>query len=171
MTDKTTSNIPKAVHDVMVNLRVIAGIQINQKLNCLNGTYGDADSICEGVKRWWTGESRNDTISFINFQIDDAIKVCRTYPEWSNNMADDIEKMSDALTNLEQTYRRKKDEITVSRISTIKIRIDRERFLRACNPEYPLSGSLAHSKEVPTGILPIQSDAVSSKRSPRNKGE
>lgn len=130
--DNTTSDIPRDVADLIVDLKIIAGIPTNSKLNTLTGTYVDADSKYDGFWRWIDREKRNVTIDHINKKIDQAIEVCRKYPIWANVITKQVSEISNALINLEQTYQRKKDQITVGKISLIKLRIDEQRFMRAC---------------------------------------
>jgi len=89
------------------------------------------------------GEKRDVTIDHINKKIDQAIEVCRKYPIWANLVAKRVSEMSNALVNLEQTYLRKKDQKTAGNIDLIKLRIEPNRFLRACNePLRPTQVSL-----------------------------
>ena len=131
--DHTTSDIPREVADVFIDLNIIAGIPTNCKLNTCDGTYVDADSFLDGLKRWFKGENRDSTIDYINERIDKAISVCKGHPVWAYHIAERVASILNALVNLEQTYRRKKDEETVSKINVIKLRIDKARFLRTCD--------------------------------------
>jgi hypothetical protein len=160
--DITTSEIPREVADIIVDLNVIGRIPTNHKLNTLNKTYVDADSRVDALWRMWNGETGDSTVDFINATIDTAIEICRKNPSWTEHIAGCVSTLSNALLNLEHIYRRKKQESTVGKIELIKIRINKERFLRACQTakSTPISISqplipISMSPTVHTGLTPI----------------
>lgn len=130
--DATTSDIPRDVSDIIVDLDLIQGIPTNHKLNTLDKTYIDADSYLYSIIRSYKGETGEITIDFINLKIDEAIKICQSHPTWADLISEKVSSMSGALLNLENVYKRKKKQSVVSGINLLKIRIDKDRFLRAC---------------------------------------
>lgn len=143
--DATTSDIPREVADIIVDLDIIGRIPTNHKLNTLDKTYVDADSKIDAFWRMWNGESGDTTVDFINATIDRAINICRNHKSWTENIALRVESLSNALINLEQIYKRKKQESTVGKLELVKIRISRDRFLRACHAP----------RALPQPIMPI----------------
>lgn len=130
--DTTTSEIPREVSDVMLNLRVISRIPTNHKLNVGSKTYSNSNSNIDALWRRLYDESGDKTVDFINKTIDDSIKACQKYPEWIELLADDVCDILNALTNLRQIYERDNKELIVGKIDLIKNRINRDRFLRTC---------------------------------------
>lgn len=130
--DVTTSEIPREIADIIVDLNIIGHIPTNHKLNTLSKTYVDADSLVDALFRMIKGETGDTTVDFINTTIDRAIEVSRKYPSWIEHIANYVSELSNALLNLEQIYQRKKQEPTVSKIKLIKLRIVKDRFMRAC---------------------------------------
>ena len=130
--DTTTSNVPREISDNMLNLRVISRIPTNHKLNVNSKTYANANSNVDAFWRTLYTETGDKTIDFINNTIDDSIKACQKYPQWTEHLADDVCNISNALTNLRQIYERDNKELIVGKIDLIRNRINRDRFLRTC---------------------------------------
>lgn len=130
--DSTTSDIPRKVSDILINLNIIRNIPTNHKLNVSTKTYVNADSKIEGFWRWWYSETGDSTVDFIDKTINDAIKVCKEYPSWIEHISQIVSDLTDSLLNLRQIYKRLNQEATVGRIGLIEVRINRDRFTRAC---------------------------------------
>ena len=159
--DTTTSNIPRQVSDVMLNLRVISRIPTNHKLNVNSKTYANANSSFESLWRTVYSESGNKTIDFINSTIDDSIKASRENPEWIELLADSVCNISNALINLRQIYERDNKELIVGKIDLIKSRIDRDRFLRTCRDVKILTSDVSVPVKIETTKpLPIPNSII-----------
>lgn len=128
--DDISSEMPREVEDIITDLSVIAGIPTASKLNVSAGTYTAANSLVGAIYRLLTGERRTVTLDYINDRINKAIQVGRKYPEWIDEIANSVEGISNALVNLEHCY--SGDARTIGKINTIKIRIEKKRFKRAC---------------------------------------
>ncbi len=129
--DSTTSDTPREIEDILVDLDIIRQIPTNHKLNVTTKTYVHADSIIDSsIGRWWHKETGNTTIDYINKTIDKSIAVCKKYPSWINQIADNVSSISNALLNLEKVYERENKISIVGRINFIKNRVDKDRFLR-----------------------------------------
>ena len=99
--------------DIIINLKVIASIQPNDKLNT-NGNYLNLETvniIPQGVKRWWRGDGRDECIKLIDRIINEA----------KDREEDDVQEALQGslagLENLKQTY--SKCIQTTARIDTI----------------------------------------------------
>lgn len=130
--DSTTSDIPREIADVIIDLTIIKKIPTNHKLNVSSKTYVNADSKIGGFWRWWEEETGNTTVDYINKTIDNAVAICKKYPAWVDYISDNVSNISNALLNLEQVYKRLNQESTAGRIELIKVRINKDRFVRAC---------------------------------------
>ena len=163
--DSTTSDIPREVADIIIDLNIIKHIPTNHKLNVNNKTYVNADSMIGGIWRWWHEETGDTTVDFINKTIDEAVKVCQKYPAWIDYIANNVSEISNALLNLDQIYKRLNQEATVGRIGLIGVRIHKERFFRACQRPIQTSSPIAilPSTQVATSVqtsspIPVNSD-------------
>lgn len=162
--DTTTSDVPREISDNMLNLRVISRIPTNHKLNVNSKTYANANSNLDALWRRLYTETGDKTIDFINSTIDDSIKACQKYPQWTEHLADDVCNISNALTNLRQIYERDNKKLIVGKIDLIKNRINRDRFLRTCKEVKILTCDVSVSE--PSNISQKSSEVVSTKPLP-----
>lgn len=128
-----SSDIPRAVSDILIDLDVIAGIPSGCKLNVKTGTYVSATSWIGAGYRSWKGEECNGTIDYINDRISESILIAKKHPQWKMVICQKVGLLSDALINLKHTYSldpRKTKK--VSRFDLISLRISKEAFLNAC---------------------------------------
>jgi hypothetical protein len=139
--DLTTSDIPKEVSNILIDLTVIQRIPTNHKLNVNSKTYANVNSKYESFWRWKYDETGDKTIDHINKTIDKAIEVSKKYPAWVNTIADNVSAISNSLLGLERVYERDNKEKIVGDIKIIKVRIEKERFLRACIVQTPIKNS------------------------------
>lgn len=130
MVDKTSSDIPLEVANILIDLRIIAALPENNKLNTARGTYSPVGSKVDSLFRWRHSEDRNNTVSHINSKIDRAIEIGKKHPDWLKIIAESVSDMEKALINLREIY---KEDTVKTKLDIIKLRIDKERFLRACN--------------------------------------
>lgn len=143
--DSTTSDIPRDIADIIINLNIIKQIPTNHKLNVSTKTYVHADSKIDAFVRWWRSETGDSTVDFINETIDNAIKVCKKHVSWTEHIAECVNDISNALLNLEQIYKRNAQEATVGRIGLVKVRIEKDRFLRTCKDIKILTSDIFYS--------------------------
>lgn len=159
--DSTTSDTPREIEGVLVDLDIIRQIPTNHKLNVSTKTYVHADSIVNAsIGRWWYKETGDTTIDYINKTIDKAIAVCKKYPSWINEIASGVSFISNALLNLEKVYERENKISIVGRINFIKNRIDKDRFLRGFQEsKLPDIFDIPSSKPLP---IPIPTTPITS---------
>ena len=164
--DTTTSNMPRAVSDCMLNLRVISRIPTNHKLNVNSKTYSNANSNIDALWRRVYDETGDKTIDFINGTIDDTIKASRENSGWTELLADSVCSISNALINLRQIYERDNKELIVGKIDLIRNRIDKDRFLRTCKEVKILTSDVSVSHSNPEPSIILQQSPVNTKPLP-----
>ena len=98
---------------IIINLKVIAAIQANDKINT-SDNYLNLESkniLPQFIKRWWRGDDRNESLS----RLDEIITEALTKND--PIMIDNIKNTITGLNNLKNTY--SKCIQTVARINTI----------------------------------------------------
>lgn len=98
---------------LIINLKVIAAIQPNDKLNT-SDNYLNIESntiIPVSVKRWWRSDDRNESLNRIDQIITDALT--KNSPLIESNIKESIV----GLTNFKKTY--SKCTQSIARINTI----------------------------------------------------
>ena len=98
---------------IIINLKVIAAIQPNDKINT-SDKYLNLESknaLPQFIKRWWRGDDRNESLSRLDELITDALT--KNDPI----MIENIKNTITGLNNLKNTY--SKCIQTVARINTI----------------------------------------------------
>lgn len=107
----------------IVNIKVIAKINVGEKLSYTNGYFSIAcdKTITAKLKRWMIGDSRLTTID----AIDSLITICLTHTSYShaeqNHVIKELQSALIGLSNLMVTYQ---DDLTVvSRLEFIHDRI------------------------------------------------
>ena len=112
----------KEVDDLIVNLKVLSGLEQNKKLitketflNVEQYTFG----LPEFVKRWHRGDSRDETIKKIDNIITKSIDFLPNNP----NLSKFIEDAKKGILNLKETYTSCNQ--TKARLDTIIVKIDR----------------------------------------------
>jgi len=94
------------IDEVLVNLKVLEQIQVNQKLisrgQYLNIEYESI--VPEWIRRWRRQDSRNETIKKINIIINSALKLKTNNDKLSDSLDPYLEKSVSGLKALKETY-------------------------------------------------------------------
>ena len=82
--------------DVQINLRLLADVKEGEKLMVIDGKCITVDQrYVQSVRRYWTSDSRERTLRFINHLIESAKKYC-------NEAVDKVKKNESKQDNLEK---------------------------------------------------------------------
>ena len=98
---------------LIINLKVIAAIQPNDKLNT-SDNYLNIESntiVPVSIKRWWRSDDRNESLNRIDLIISEALT--KNTPLIESNIKDSMV----GLTNFKKTY--SKCTQSIARINTI----------------------------------------------------
>ena len=100
-------------NSIIINLKVIAAIQPNDKINTSDNFLNleSKNLLPQSIKRWWRGDDRNESLSRLDELITEALT--RNDPI----VIDNIKHTIAGLNNLKNTY--SKCIQTVARINTI----------------------------------------------------
>ena len=125
-----TSNIPREVEDILVDIKYMAGLPPGKKYDIGTKTYVSATNFFTQRRRDWVEESHIKTLDFLNTTIDIAIKACKKYPRWKELVCREISLTSDALTNIKHVYNNK--PFFQGKIDVVILRINPSSFYNAC---------------------------------------
>jgi len=132
--DNISSEIPKDVSDILIDLDFITNVPRMHKLNIKLGTYVNAGSWSGAGSRAWYGESCGGTIDYINNTITKAIEIARKYPIWTKIICERTANLKRALSNLKCVYSMNSRNIRkISEFDLIDIRISPQALANACN--------------------------------------
>lgn len=128
-----SSEIPREISDIFVDLDFIAKTPTLHKLNTKDRTYANASSwIDAGYRLFVYHEDCDMAIDYINDSITRAIEIARKYPNWKDFIQERVVKISDGLSNLRYTYSLiPKYAGNLSKFDLIKLRIDSKAFSTA----------------------------------------
>ena len=94
------------IDEVLVNLKVLEQIQVNQKLisrgQYLNIEYESI--VPEWIRRWRRQDNRNETIKKINIIINSAVKLKTNNDKLAERLDPYLEKSISGLKALKETY-------------------------------------------------------------------
>jgi len=97
------------INDILVNLKVLEKVEINQKLiskgKFLNIEY---DSIIPlSIRRWLRQDNRDEMLKKINIVICESIKLLKdeNYKEFYNDLVSYLNKSINGLENIKETYK------------------------------------------------------------------
>ena len=110
----------KDVDDLIVNLKVLSGLEQNKKL-ITKETFLNVERpnmLPESVKRWWRSDSRDESIKKIDMIITKAIQAIPENPQLKQY----IENAKKGIINLKETYTDCNQ--TKARLDTIIVKID-----------------------------------------------
>ncbi len=111
----------KDVDDLIVNLKVLSGLEQNKKL-ITKETFLNVEKpnmlLPEFVKRWWRSDSRDESIKKIDMVITKAIETIPEEPQ----LKEFIENAKKGIINLKETYTDCNQ--TKARLDTIIVKID-----------------------------------------------
>lgn len=115
------------MEEIVLNLKLVSKIKQNEKMIVINKILSVDHRIAQALFRWYTSDSRHDTITFIEMIINKALDY--TYSEtidqtYSKDIVKkELELSIAGLENLSATY--KLDNIIVSKIDILKEKINR----------------------------------------------
>ena len=115
------------MEEIVLNLKLVSKIKQNEKMIVINKTLSVDHRIAQSLFRWYTSDSRHDTITFIEMIINKGLDY--TYSEtidqtYSKDIVKkELELSIAGLENLSATY--KLDNIIVSKIDILKEKINR----------------------------------------------
>lgn len=125
-----SSDIPRAVEDLLIDIKYIAGLPPGCKYDIESRSYVDANNIfSRSYRTFFTNERRVGAFEFINKTITSAVHIAQEHINWAEVICTEIAHMSNALTNLKHVYHNYPE--AKGRIETIQIRIDPEAFQNA----------------------------------------
>ena len=131
-----TSDIPREIEDILVDIKYIAGLPPGHKYDIASKGYVSATAVTSRVYR--TGKSLfviNDdkivALNFINRTIGAAVTIAKKWPKWQQLICSEIALMSEAIINLKHVYANKPG--FTARLSTVEIKIQPDAFQNACN--------------------------------------
>ena len=114
------------IEDVILNLKMIAKIKQNNKLLIINKTLHVDQRLLQSVFRWYTADSRHDTIDFITGVINHALDNTQsiTHPIFdADKIKEELLSTIPGLENLSATY--KLDNLIVSKIDILIDKINK----------------------------------------------
>lgn len=126
-----TSDIPREVEDLLVDIKYITGLPPGCKYDIDSRRYVDANSLfSRSYRTFFTKERRLGAFDFINKTITQGVEISKQYPSWTDVVCKEIANMKNALTNLKHVYHHDPD--STGRIDTIELRIAPHAFRNAC---------------------------------------
>ena len=111
----------KEIDEIIVNLKVLSELEQNKKL-ITKETFLNVEKsyfIPESLRRFYRGESRDETIKKIDLVINNALEKLEDNP----NLKEFIVNASKGINNLKQTYTDCNQ--TKARLDTILVKIER----------------------------------------------
>lgn len=115
------------MEEIVLNLKLVSKIKQNEKMIVINKTLSVDHRFAQSLFRWYTSDSRHDTITFIEMIINKGLDY--TYSEtidqtYSKDIVKkELELSIAGIENLSATY--KLDNIIVSKIDILKEKINR----------------------------------------------
>jgi len=117
MSDNDTAE----VDNLIVNLKVLAGLEQNKKL-ITKETFLNVETVClglpESVRRYWRGDSRDESIKKIDSIITKSLEILNDH----ERLKEHIINSKKGIMNLKETY--STCEQTKARLDTIIAKID-----------------------------------------------
>ena len=120
------------IDEIILNLKMISKIKQNNKMIIINGIISVDSRVLQPLLRWYTSDTREDTISFISNIINSALSIIGE-ERLSNHIYDkdtikqELLNTIQGLDNLSATY--KIDNLMVSKIDIL-----REKINKTCAP-------------------------------------
>ena len=121
------------VDEIILNLKMISKIKQNNKMIIVNGVISVDVRVLQPLLRWYTSDTREDTIAFITNIINSALSLVGGEQRLSNHIYDkdtikqELLSTMQGLDNLSATY--KIDNLMVSKIDIL-----REKINKTCAP-------------------------------------
>ena len=120
------------IDEIILNLKMISKIKQNNKMIIVNGIINVDARVLQPLLRWYTSDTREDTIAFITNIINSALSIVGD-ERLSNHIYDkatinqELMNTIQGLDNLSATY--KIDNLMVSKIDIL-----REKINKTCAP-------------------------------------
>lgn len=117
---------PLKLDEIVLNLKLIAKIKQNDKMIVVNKLLNVDTRVLQPLRRWYTSDSRMDTIAFIEFVILSALECLQ---KTKDNVYDDetmkreLLNTLSGLDNVSATY--KIDTLIISKLDILKEKINR----------------------------------------------
>ena len=121
------------IDEIILNLKMISKIKQNNKMIIVNGVISVDVRVLQPLLRWYTSDTREDTIAFITNIINSALSLVGGEQRLSNHIYDkdtikqELLSTMQGLDNLSATY--KIDNLMVSKIDIL-----REKINKTCAP-------------------------------------
>tara|TARA_Y100000022_G_C13012111_1_gene267208 strand:- start:126 stop:494 length:369 start_codon:yes stop_codon:yes gene_type:complete len=115
------TDIDSEVDNLIVNLKVLSGLEQNKKLITKESFLNVETTILglpESVRRFWRGDSRDESIKKIDSIVTKSLELVDEY----DRLREHIESSKKGITNLKETY--STCEQTKARLDTIIFKID-----------------------------------------------
>lgn len=125
-----SSDLPREVEELLVHLRVVAGIPPDSKLVLHTGSYV-SDGIIGNLIRKYYRETKEDMIEHIDKLIGTSVELAVKYPVCRKIIGENLMKISQALDHLQKTYA--EYATCASKLEIFKLRITPEAFQKACD--------------------------------------
>lgn len=117
--------IEMSIEDVILNIKMIAKIKQNEKMIVQNKVLNVDTRTIPAFQRWWTADSRHDTISFIITVINNSFDYLHEEnkdPVYDKTtVVKELTACIPGLDNLSATY--KLDNLLVAKIDIVKEKI------------------------------------------------
>ena len=163
--DTMEENTPDKMEDIILNLKLMSKIKQNDKMIVINKVLNVDYRFLQPFLRWYTCDSRNDTILFITCVVNKAL-------DYMNHDANDpvygkeivkreLLAILPGLDNLSATY--KKDNFMVSKIDLLK-----DKVLRLCTKPEEILMANKMVKE-PIGKEPVVKESLGKEKEPVGK--
>ena len=115
-----------SIDDIVLNLKMISKIKQNDKLVVINKILNVDCRLALPLRRWYTADNREDTVTFISVVIHRALEMMEDTDDvvyTKDTIKDELLNTLPGLDNLSATY--KLDNLVVVRIDLIKDKINR----------------------------------------------
>lgn len=110
--------------DIILNLKMIAKIKQNDKMIVINGIIGIDNRLAQPLRRWYTADNRDHTITFITNVVNVALFLCNNIDGQicdKDTIKNELQGIIPGLDNMSATY--KTDNLMVAKIELLKDKI------------------------------------------------
>jgi len=129
ITNFTMDGTEKTIQDILSNLKFVSKIQKGYKVNVKELSFNN-NNFLEWIKRKWYGETKEDTLKFVEDLYDLSFKTIINfkkrdelfYRNMSNNILNALQDSKEGIHSLIETY--KEDVMFVSRIEALESTLD-----------------------------------------------
>jgi len=129
ITNFTMDGTEKTIQDILSKLKFVSKIQKGYKVNVKELSFNN-NNFLEWIKRKWYGETKEDTLKFVEDLYDLSFKTIINfkkrdelfYRNMSNNILNALQDSKEGIHSLIETY--KEDVMFVSRIEALESTLD-----------------------------------------------